>query len=388
MKFIDEVEISNKKIIVRVDFNVPLNQDKTIANDQRIKDSIPSLSYLLDQDNQLIIISHLGRPKTRDASFSLWPVAHRLQKYLPEYNIKLIDDFLTGNNITSHSFNKVIMLENIRFYEGEDKNDPKFVNQLASLGDIFVNDAFAACHRDTASITGITKALPSYAGLLIKKEINILNKIIKDPQKPVVAIIAGSKISTKVGLIERFCDIADYILLGGGLANTLLAAQGNQIGKSLAEPDAIEQALKLLDQAKIKNIPLILPTDSVTITTETKPISNIGPEDKIMDIGPQTQEQFAKIISTAKTIIWNGPVGVFEDPRFRKGTDAIYEAIIANSQATSIVGGGDTISAIAENPGTEKITHISPAGGAMLEFIENNGHLPGLDSLDTQTNSN
>ena len=387
MKFIDEVEITNKKVIVRVDFNVPLNPDKTIANDERIKDSISTLSYLLDHNNQLILISHLGRPKTRDAAFSLWPVAHRLQKYLPKYNIKLIDDFLIGNITSSPSNNKVIMLENIRFYEGENKNDPKFVSQLASLGDIFVNDAFAVCHRNTASITGITKILPSYAGLLIKKEMTMLNKIIKTPQKPVVAIIAGNKISTKVGLIERFIDIADFILLGGGLANIMLAAQGHEVGKSLIEADAIGLAKTLLDRAKAKNIPIVVPTDSVMITTEIKPIANIRPEEEIMDIGPQTQKEFAKIIATAKTIIWNGPVGVFEDPRFRKGSDAIYEAIIANPQAISIIGGGDTISAIAGKPGIEKITHISTAGGAMLEFIEKNGHIPGLDALDAQITS-
>jgi phosphoglycerate kinase len=384
MKFIDEVEISNKKIIVRVDFNVPLNPDKTIANDERIKDSIPTLLHLLARNNQLILISHLGRPKIRDQAFSLKPIADRLQQYLPKYKIKLIDDFTNPNTPTSPSNNEILMLENIRFYEGENKNDPKFINQLASLGEIFVQDAFAVCHRDTASITGITKVLPSYAGLLIKKEITILNKIIKDPQKPVCAIIAGSKISTKVGVIERFCNIADSILLGGGLANTMLASLGHQLGKSLVESSAYDLAKKILDQAKTKNVPIILPTDSILTTTEIKPITNLGPEDKMMDIGPQTQEQFAQIIATAKTIIWNGPVGVFEDPKFRKGTDAIYEAIISNPQTISIIGGGDTISAISGKPGIEKITHISTAGGAMLEFIEKNGHLPGLDALNSQ----
>jgi phosphoglycerate kinase len=384
MKFIDEVEISNKKIIVRVDFNVPLNPDKTIANDERIKDSCPTLSYLLARNNQLILISHLGRPKTRDQAFSLKPAADKLQQYLSEYKIKLIDDFTNPNTPISPSNNEILMLENIRFYEGENKNDPEFIKQLASLGDIFVNDAFAVCHRDTASITGITKSLPSYAGLLIKKEINMLDKIIKNPKKPVVAIIAGNKISTKVGLIEHFCHLADSILLGGGLANTLLASLGHQIGKSLIESDTYEIAKKLLDQTKTKNMSLVLPTDSVMRSTEIKPITNIGPEDEIMDIGPKTCQQFAQIIATAKTIIWNGPVGVFEDPRFSKGSDAIYEAIIANPEAISIIGGGDTISAITGKPGIEKITHISTAGGAMLEFIEKNGHLPGLDALDTQ----
>lgn len=385
MKFIDEVEITNKKVIVRVDFNVPLTPNYMVANDERIKDSIPTLSYLLDRNNQIILISHLGRPKTRDPKFSLWPVAYTLQKYLPQYHIKLIDDFLIGKITNSPSNNQIIMLENIRFYEGENKNDPEFIKQLASLGDIFVNDAFAVCHRDSASITGLAKALPSYAGLLVKKEITMLNKVTKNPQKPVVAILAGSKISTKVGLIEHFSTIADYILLGGGLANTMLASLGHEIGKSLIESDSLEQALKLLNQAKEKNTSIVLPTDTITATNETKAIADLGPEDTIMDIGPQTCKEYAEIISKAKTIIWNGPVGVFEDPKFSKGSDAILKAIAANQQAVSVAGGGDTISAIDNKPEREKITYISTAGGAMLEFIEKNGHIPGLDTLDTAT---
>lgn len=382
MKYIDEVEIKNRKVLLRVDFNVPLNPDKTVANDERIKASLPTLSYLLKNNNKLILISHLGRPKARDEAFSLKPIADKLQRYLPAYKIILIDDFLNNNETMKQSNNEILLLENIRFYEGEKKNDPEFIKKLASLADVFVNDAFAVCHRNTASVVGITTILPSYGGLLVKKEVTMLSKIIQNPQKPVVAILAGSKISTKVGLIERFIEIADHILLGGGLANTMLLAQGKQVGQSLVEKESLELAKTLLAKAQAKGTDLVIPTDAIIQTGDTKSVDSVGPDDNMLDIGPESRKHFAEVIAAAKTIIWNGPVGMFEDPKFKGGSDAIYDAIIANTQAVSILGGGDTLSAIADKPGKEKITHISTAGGAMLEFIEKNGALPGITALE------
>lgn len=384
MRYIDDVEIKNKKVLMRVDYNVSLNADGSISNDERIQQSIPTVKHLLKNRNTLILMSHLGRPKGRDSVFSLRRVATALESYIPGYKVQLIEDFLQESTIdasTDESKQTVFMIENLRFYPGEKTNDPDFAKQLSSLAEIYVNDAFAVCHREHASVVGLPQYLPSYGGLLLKKEIKMLSKAIKNPEKPLVAILGGSKIGTKINLISKLVEIADHVLLAGGLAHNFFLAQGKEIGKSIAQPDAVDQTKELIALAKKKKTDLVLPTDAVIQTHEAKRVSSLTPEDQILDIGPQTLAHFGAIIDKAKTIIWNGPVGLFEDLSYRHGTDFIYYAITENEQATSILGGGDTITAIAGKEGQEKIDHISTGGGAMLAFIEQGGTLPGIEAL-------
>ncbi|MCX6730840.1 MAG: phosphoglycerate kinase [Candidatus Roizmanbacteria bacterium] len=390
IKYIDEVEITNKKVLVRVDYNVSFKKDGTINDDTRIKNSIPTLQLLLKGNNELILMSHLGKPKGRDMVFSMKPVAERLQTYFPEHNIVLIDDFTVQQTQLSHAVNKatIYMLENTRFYEGEKKNDPIFSKQLADLAEVFVDDAFGSVHRAHASTVGVASFLPSYGGLLLKREVSMIKKVIEAPEKPVVAIIAGAKVSSKIGLIEKLMSIADSVLIGGAMTNNFLKAKGLEIGKGLVELDYIPEAKRLLDLAAAQNKHIILPIDrrigqQTDETTEpmVKKVGDIEANDETLDIGPETEMVFTEIISQAKTIVWNGPVGYFENPQFAKGSIAIFNSIINNPSAVSVLGGGDTLSVIKKLPNKDKITHISTGGGAMLELIEK-GTLPGLDALD------
>ncbi len=388
--YIDEVAIKNKTVLLRVDYNISLNKDLTIADDARIKQSLPTINYLLEKNNRLILISHLDRPKEKDQRFSLKPVVKHLQNLLPNFKVYLVDDFLAEKNqkiFQEQTTKEILVLENIRFYPEEKKGDEEFAKKLASLGDVFVNDAFAVCHRTDASVVAISKFLPSYGGLLLKKEITTISKTIKNPKKPVVAIIGGAKISTKLPLLYRLIELADYLLIGGGLANTFFCAQDLEIGQSFCEYEQISAARKLLFHAAQKKTAVVLPSDViVSNSTNTrngglaKKIDEIPKGAVILDIGPQTQAQFGSIITKAKTIIWNGPVGYFENPAFRNGTDFIYYSITQNNNATTIVGGGDTLAAISKKEYIDKITHISTGGGAMLEFIEK-GTLPGIEAL-------
>lgn len=388
IQYIDQAQITNQRVLLRVDFNVSLNPNYTIADDARIQQALPTIKYLLKQKNKIIIISHLDRPEQRDPKYSLKVVVDKLQEYLPEYHIRLIDDFLTEQPSTfeNQQLQEVFVLENIRFYPEEKNHDADFAKKLADLGDIFVNDAFGVSHRPDTSVVGINEYLPSYGGLLLKKEIEMISKAIQNPARPVVAILGGSKISTKISLIDKLMTIADYLIIGGGLANTFLSAQNYPIGKSLAEYEKAELARKTLFLAAQKHTALILPSDAVigknkqSNESEVKKISEIPEDACILDIGPETQARIGSILAKAKTIIWNGPVGYFENSAFRRGTDFIYYAITDNLEATSIVGGGDTLSAISKKEYIEKITHISTGGGAMLEFIEK-GTLPGIEAL-------
>lgn len=387
MKYIDEVDIAHKVILVRVDFNVSLNPNHSIADDARIKQSIPTLEYLLKKQNKLILIAHLGEPLKRNPADSLTRIAKRLQQYLPHHKIVLVDDFTENKaRITDQQANEIIMLENIRFHEGEQKNDQAFAEQLASLGQIFVNDAFSVSHRKAASVVGLPKLLPAYGGLLLKKEVTVLDGIMKHPKSPFVAIIGGKKISTKIKVINKLSSVADYVLLGGGLANTFLAAQGLSTGTSLVSKDDILLAKQLMDHAKRANTNLLIPHDVVvgkdihSKESAVRHINEIKATEEVLDIGPETLATFGTVISKAKTIVWNGPVGYMENQEFKRGTDFLYYAITQNTEATSVVGGGDTLSAIAKKEYLEKITHISTGGGAMLEFIEN-GTLPGIEAL-------
>lgn len=349
--FIDEADISNKRVLLRVDFNVSLSKDGlSISDDARIKQSLSTVKYLLQKGNKLILISHLGRPENRDPKYSLKIVADKLQSYLPDYKITLVDDFLSYSS-KIHQPNEIVLLENIRFYPEEKNNDPDFAKKLALLGDVYVNDAFGVSHRQDASVVGVPKLIPAYGGLLLKKELEIISKVIKNPQRPFIAIIGGIKVETKLKFIERLKTLADYILIGSGMIN------------------AVSESEKI-----------ILPLDVVTEKGEIKKKSELNVGEKALDIGPETEAKFGALIDRAKTIVWNGPVGNFENQNFKRGTEFIYYSITQNGKALSIVGGGDTIAAISKEEYLEKITHLSTGGGAMLEYIEN-GTLPGIEAL-------
>lgn len=387
MRFIDEIEIKKKRILLRVDFNVPLKQNGEIADDSRIRETIPTIKYLLDHENKLIIASHLGRPEKRNEMESLKKVEERLRTYLPDYKSFFVQDFLTQRQLLEGQKEKEFaVLENLRFYPGEAINDKEFAKQLAEIADVYVNDAFAVSHRSAASVVEIAKILPSYGGFLLKKEITNLRKITENPKKPMVAILGGKKISTKISFINKLVKISDFILLSGGLANTFLAASGYEIGNSLYRKEEMEQANLLITLAKSNNSKIVLPEDAIVghdpngEHSEVRLINNLKKDDQILDIGPKTQALFETIISKAMTIIWNGPLGYFENPLFRRGTDFVYYAIEQNPQAISVIGGGDTIAAIADRDNLDKITHISTGGGAMLAFIEH-GSLVGIDAL-------
>lgn len=387
MKFIDEVDITHKTILLRVDFNVSLNPNHSIADDARIRQSLPTIEYLLKQHNKLVIIAHFGEPEKRNPADSLMRIARKLPLYLPHHKILFVEDFLENQRkLQEQTENDIVLLENIRFYPGETANNPEFARRLATLGQVYVNDAFSVCHRKHTSIVGLPALLPSFGGLLLKKEITMLDKIISHPQKPFVAIIGGKKITTKIQFINKLTTIADYLLLGGGLANTFLAATGEEMGESLIGKDEVSLAKRILALAKKENTQIVLPKDVVVAKDRHGNISEVVKTDgipkreEILDIGPETQADFGVIIDKAKTIVWNGPVGYMENPVFKRGTDFLYYAITQNSDAISVVGGGDTLAAIAKKEYLNKITHISTGGGAMLEFIEN-GTLPGIEAL-------
>lgn len=388
MRYIDEVSITDKTILLRVDFNVSFSTNHTITDDVRIKQSLPTIRYLLRHHNKLILIAHLGEPEKRNESNSLNRVAKRLQEYFPNNKVILVDDFLSDSTmLATQTLHDIVLLENIRFYPGEQKNDLTFVKQLASLGDVYVNDAFSVCHRKAASIVGLPKMLPAYGGLLLKKEVTILEKLMKHAKKPFVAVIGGKKISTKIAFITKLTSIADYLLLGGGLANTFLASQGHKLGDSLVEKNALSQAKEIIAVAKKRQTQILLPSDVVVAVnrdgtrSEIKTIDAITTDEEILDIGPKTQAMYAAVIEKAQTIIWNGPVGYIENPLFKRGTDFLYYAITQNETAVSVIGGGDTLAAIAKKEYLDRITHISTGGGAMLEFIEN-GTLAGIEALN------
>lgn len=381
VNYIDEADINNKIVLLRLDLNVSLNKNFTISDDIRIKQSLPTIKYLLEHKNRIIIISHLGRPKGIDEKFSLAVVVDRLKEYLPGFNIVLAKELADVKNKKED----VIVLENIRFFPKEKDYSNIFAKELSSLADIFVNDAFGVSHRSDTSIIGPPKFLPSYGGLLLKKELEMLSQLIINPNKPLVTIIGGAKVSTKIGILEKLIKISDSLLVGGGLANTFLCAQGINIGSSFCEYESVQVARKLLALSKKNRAVIELPQDAIVAdknfqNIETVDINKIPQGKSILDIGPKTQACFGNIISKAKTIIWNGPVGYFENPAFRNGTDFIFYTITENEKATSVVGGGDTLAAISKKEYLDKITHISTGGGAMLEFIEK-GTLPGIEAL-------
>ncbi|MFA6005118.1 MAG: phosphoglycerate kinase [Patescibacteria group bacterium] len=388
--YIDEAVLKNKRVILRVDFNTTLNESFRIADDARIRAELPSLNFLLKGNNRLILISHLGRPKGHDERYSLRVVARRLQELMPGYTVKLVKDFRGESEkkvIEKQTSKEILILENIRFYQEEKENSLVFAKELASLGDVYVNDAFGVSHRTDASLVGITRYLPTFGGLLMKKEVKSIEHAMKSPAKPVVAILGGAKISTKIEFLTKLLKVADVILIGGGLANTFLYATGKEIGKSLCEYDEVERAKRILSNAERTGTHIVLPTDVICGRMEdsedagqVRDVDEIPVNKHILDIGPKTQASFGNHIASARTIIWTGPVGYIENPSFARGTDFIYYSITHNFKTYSIVGGGDTIAAIMKKEYLEEIDHISTGGGAMLEFIEK-GTLPAIEAL-------
>ena len=382
------MDVNGKKVIVRVDFNVPI-KDGVISDDTRITAALPTINYLLEHGAAVILMSHLGRPKTKeDLQFSLRPVAEHLDTLI-DAPVKFAADSrgeIAQKAAAALKPGEVLVLENTRFYPEETKNNPEMSEDLASLADIFVNDAFGSAHRAHSSTTGIADYLPAAAGFLMEKEIKYLGNAIADPVRPFVAILGGAKISDKIGVIENLLNTADKILIGGGMANTFLKAQGYDMADSLVETEVLDTAAGLLSRAAGK---ILLPIDMVlgsAFDAEaemlTQPLGDVPSGWRMLDIGPMTIELFSGEISHAGTVVWNGPMGVFEFPRFAQGTFGVAQAV-ADSDAVSIIGGGDSVSAINQSGLGDKITHISTGGGASLEMLEGL-ELPGLAALDNK----
>ncbi|MDY3005004.1 MAG: phosphoglycerate kinase [Christensenella hongkongensis] len=389
-KTIEDIDVQGKKVLVRVDFNVPLNDKGEITDETRIQAALPTIQYLLDHGAKVILASHLGRPKGEvKPEFSLAPVAKRLDEIL---NTKVIfaKDCVgkaAQDAVASMENGQVVLLENLRFHKEETANDPQFAKELASLADIYVNDAFGTSHRAHASTAGVAEYLPAVAGYLIGKELSIIGKALDDPARPFIAILGGAKVSDKIGVIENLLTKVDCLIIGGGMANTFVKAQGFEMGKSLVDDERLGLALELMDKAKKKGIKIMLPSDFVVakelkagVETHVVPVDNIPADSMALDIGPSTRIIFSTEIKRAKTVIWNGPMGGAEIPEFAGGTKAIAEAMAASS-ATTIIGGGDSAAAVKKLGFADKMSHISTGGGASLEFLEGK-ELPGVAALN------
>ena len=386
-KTLEDLQLSGKKVLVRVDFNVPLDKDRNITDDNRIRAALPTIRYLLDQNAKVILMSHLGRPSGTgfEEAYSMAPVAKRLGELL-NMEIKLAKDVIGESAkalVEDIKEGEIVLLENVRFHKEEKKNDPEFAKALASFGEVYINDAFGTAHRAHASTEGVAHHLPSAAGYLLQKELEILGKALDNPDRPFVAILGGAKVSDKIGVIKNLIQKVDTLIIGGGMAYTFFKAKGYEVGKSLLEEDKVELAGELLKKAELKGIKLLLPVDIVAakefkadaehMTVE----SNEIPGDYMgLDIGEKTQKIYSEIIENAKTVVWNGPMGVFEMPAFSKGTYAIAEAM-SKVNGTTIIGGGDSAAAVEQLGFGDKMTHISTGGGASLEFLEGKT-LPGI----------
>lgn len=389
-KTVRDLDVAGKKVLVRVDFNVPLNDKGEITDDTRITASLPTIQYLLEQKAAVILMAHLGRPKGQvKPELSLAPVAKHLGKLLGKKILFAPDCVGEAAQAAASKLKPghILLLENLRFHKEEEKNDMEFAEKLASLADLYVNDGFGVSHRAHASVEGVTHFLPAAAGFLLEKEIQYVGQAVTNPQHPFVAIIGGAKVSDKIGVISNLLDKVDTLLIGGGMANTFLAAQGYKMGKSLVEEDKLDLAKELLAKAKKNKVNMLLPTDLVMAAAfapdaehVTENVKNLNQAYMALDIGAETSKAYAEALADAKMIVWNGPMGVFEMDAFCKGTEAVAKAV-AKSRATSIVGGGDSVAAIEKLGLAKRITHISTGGGASLEYLEGKV-LPGVAALD------
>ena len=387
-KTVENIDVSGKKVLVRCDFNVPQDENGKITDNRRIVSALPTIKYLIDDGAKVILCSHLGRPKGEfKEKYSLKPVAEELSKLLGK-EVKLAKDIIgedaknLANNLQS---GEVMLLENVRFHKEEEENNPEFAKELANMAQIYVNDAFGTAHRAHATTAGVADYLPAVSGFLIKKELDFMGGALENPQRPFVAILGGAKVSDKIGVIESLLEKVDTLIIGGAMAYTFLKAQGSEIGKSLCEEDKIELAKSLLQKAEEKGVKLMLPLDNVVAkeaseNAETKVVTEIEAEYAGFDIGPATIEEYTKELENAKTVIWNGPLGMFEINQFAKGTMTIAERL-ADIEAITIIGGGDSAAAVEKAGLAEKMSHVSTGGGASLEFLEGK-KLPGIECLE------
>lgn len=388
-KTILDVELKGKKVLCRCDFNVPTNDEGVITDDSRIRKTLPTIQYLLDHGAAVILCSHKGRPKNGyEEKYSLKVVQARLSELLGQ-PVALASDIVgpeAQEKAAALQPGQVLLLENVRFMKGETKNDMELAKQYAALAEIFVNDAFGSCHRAHSSTVGVASFLPAYSGLLVKKELDIMGKAISGPNRPLVLIMGGSKVSDKIGVIDHMLTLADHIIIGGGMSYTFTAAKGGKIGTSLCETESFGYCLELLKKAQEKGVQIHLPVDTVAadhFAADAEPVlfdeGQIPDNMMGLDIGPKTREIYADIIRNAGTVIWNGPMGVFEFPAFAAGTNAVAKAM-AESAAVTIVGGGDSAAAVEQMGYSDKITHVSTGGGASLEFFAG-AELPGVAAL-------
>ncbi len=391
-KTIKDVDVNGKKVFVRVDYNVPMDENQNITNDTRIRATLPTVNYLLDHGAAVILACHVGRPtEAREPKFSTKPIVARLSELLGK-EVKWAPDCVGPEAeavASSLKSGEVLLLENLRYHKEEKKNDPEFAKQLAALADLAVDDAFGVSHRAHASNVGITEYLETVAGFLMEKEINYIGKTLENPHRPFVAIIGGAKVSDKIGVISNMIDKVDTIIIGGGMAHTFDAAKGYPVGNSLCERDKFDLALSLLKKAEEKGVKVVLPVDLRTAQefsadAEVKIVDVDKVEDgwEALDSGPKTSEAYTEALTGAKTVIWNGPMGVFEFDAFAKGTEAVARAVAKATEegAVSIVGGGDSIAALKKTGLSDKISHISTGGGATLEFLEGKT-LPGIAAI-------
>lgn len=389
-KTIQDVDVAGKKVLVRVDYNVPQDKEGNITDDTRIRATLPTIHKLLQKGASVILMSHLGRPKGEvNLAYTLQPIADRLASLLDK-PVKFAEDCVgevAEGAVANLHQGEVLLLENLRFHSEEEKNDPAFCQQLAKLADIAVNDAFGVSHRAHASVEGISKFMPMVAGLLVEKEIKFLGKALANPERPFTAIIGGAKVSDKIGVIKNLMETVDVLIIGGGMANTFLAAQGYNMGASLVETDKADLARELLEKATERGISFLLPVDFVVADRfaadanfKVVKASEVPEGWMALDIGPESVKKFQEALKTSKTVVWNGPMGVFEMPNFAGGTMALAHTLAELKEATTIVGGGDSVAAIEKAGLANKIDHISTGGGASLEFLEGK-ILPGIAVL-------
>lgn len=389
-KTLEDFDVNGKRVLVRVDFNVPMDEQCRITDDTRIKAALSTIKYLSEHKAKVILASHLGRPKGKvNSKYSLAPVAKRLSELIGK-NVTMARDCIgepAEEAVAAMKPGDIVLLENVRFHAEEEKNDREFARKLASLAEIYINDAFGTAHRAHASTAGVAEFLPAGAGYLMQREIEVMGKALENPERPFVAILGGAKVGDKIGVIKNLLTKVDSLLIGGGMAYTFLKSQGYEIGKSLLEEDKIELASDILKQAKERKVNLLLPEDVVVaaelkegVPFKTVPINSIPKDLMGVDIGEKTREKFAKVIKKAKTVVWNGPMGVFEISQFAKGTLEVAKAM-AESDAVTIIGGGDSAAAVEQLGYAEAMTHISTGGGASLEFLEGK-ELPGVAVLN------